>query len=158
MLRGATIALIFNRTLLMQDGVYDESAAVTLMSTDTDHILASLNTFGECFANILEVIIGLYLLTRQLGWVSIIPLLVIGLCAIGSTQVSKRIGGKAKIWTEAVQQRLAKTSSMLGNMKSIKMMGLGDFMFELVQGQRIRELSYQNSFRWIVLWINVFGT
>lgn len=33
MFRGATVGLIYNKTMKMQDGIYNESAAVTLMST-----------------------------------------------------------------------------------------------------------------------------
>ena len=75
--RGATVALIYNRTLLLQDGVYDESAAVTLMSTDVDNISSVLVLLNECWAETLEVAIGIYLLARQIGWVCIMPTIVV---------------------------------------------------------------------------------
>ena len=44
MFRGAAVGLIYNRTLNLQDGVYDEAAAVTLMSTDIERLLVSLTS------------------------------------------------------------------------------------------------------------------
>ena len=42
MFRGAAIGLIYNRTMSLRDGVYDEAAAVTLQSTDIERLLVSL--------------------------------------------------------------------------------------------------------------------
>ena len=42
MFRGATVGLIYDRTLSLRDGVYDEAAAVTLQSTDIERLLSSL--------------------------------------------------------------------------------------------------------------------
>jgi len=78
MFRGAAIALIYSKTLTLDDGVYDEAAAVTLMSTDVDNITYCLELLNECWSRSIELILGSILLTRELGWVSIIPLVVIG--------------------------------------------------------------------------------
>ena len=76
--RGAMVVLIYNHTLGIQDGIYDESAAVTLMSTDVDNIANVLVSLNECWAEVIEVTIGIYLLARQVGWVSIMPIIVVG--------------------------------------------------------------------------------
>ncbi|MCJ1311899.1 hypothetical protein MMC25_005572 [Agyrium rufum] len=137
MFRGASVGLIYNRTLILQDGVYDESAAVTLMSTDIDRIATSIRSADDVWAGIIQVSLGMYLLARQLGWVCVMPVLVILASSFGSSAVAKRIGGRQGIWAAAVQQRVAITSSMLGSMRSVKMMGLADMMTTTVQGQRI---------------------
>lgn len=77
MFRGATVSLIYNHTLSLQDGDYDVSAAVTLMSNDVDQITFCLEELHECWSRLLEVIIGLPLLTRQLGWIASMPLVVV---------------------------------------------------------------------------------
>lgn len=71
------VSLIYNRTLLLEDGVYEESAAVSLMSTDVDHIAFCLEELNECWSRLIEIAIGIPLLTMQLGWVSIMPLVVV---------------------------------------------------------------------------------
>lgn len=80
MFRGASVSLIYDKALQVGDGVYDESAAVTLMSTDVDQITECLTELNECWARVFEVILGVYLLAKQLGWACVVPLaLVIGM-------------------------------------------------------------------------------
>ena len=69
--------MIYEKTLTLIDGASDESAAVSLMSTDVDQISTCLREVNEIWSRILEIMIGLPLLTRQLGWVSIVPLIVV---------------------------------------------------------------------------------
>jgi ATP-binding cassette subfamily C (CFTR/MRP) protein 1 len=77
MLRGGLVGLIFSKTLVLRDGVYDESAAVTHMSTDIDRIVASMQNMHEVWARLIEVAIGVWLLSIQIGAVSIMPIIVV---------------------------------------------------------------------------------
>jgi ATP-binding cassette, subfamily C (CFTR/MRP), member 1 len=77
MLRGALVGIVYSKTLLLQDGVYDESAALTHMSTDVDRIGLSMMNMNEIWARLIEVAIGVWLLERQLGAVSIVPIIVV---------------------------------------------------------------------------------
>jgi hypothetical protein len=77
MFRGGMVTLIYSRALLLKDGVYEESAAISLMSNDVDQISDCLEELNEVWSRTIEIGIGLPLLTLQLGWVSIIPLLVV---------------------------------------------------------------------------------
>ena len=83
MFRGASIALIYNRTLHFAVGTYDESAAITLMSTDVDSITQCLGSLTDCWAGLIEVVLGTFLLARQVGWICIVPLLVVAGKGIG---------------------------------------------------------------------------
>jgi ATP-binding cassette, subfamily C (CFTR/MRP), member 1 len=58
--------------------------------------------------------------------------------SLGSTVVANMIGNRQKIWVEAIQRRIAITSSILESMKSIKMMGLTEAISAMIQGQRVR--------------------
>jgi ATP-binding cassette subfamily C (CFTR/MRP) protein 1 len=77
MFRGAMIGLIHARSLKLADSSHDDFAAITLMSTDVDIICDAIPTVFEVWAQLIEVGIGFWLLARQLGWVSIVPLLII---------------------------------------------------------------------------------
>jgi hypothetical protein len=77
MFRGATISLIYDRSLLISEDGCDKSAAVSLMSNDVDQIAFCLEELNECWSRLIEVFVGIPLLTFQLGWVSIVPLLVV---------------------------------------------------------------------------------
>jgi ABC-type multidrug transport system fused ATPase/permease subunit len=158
MFRGAAVGLIHNQTMKLQDGVYNESAAVTLMSTDIDRIATSMASVHEVWAQLIEVIIGTWLLARQVGWVSVIPVVLIILSSIGTQRVSRRYGNAQKIWTAATQKRIAMTSSMLGSMTSAKIMGLAGTMTESIQGQREAEVSLSRRYRWLSILVPVIGS
>ena len=157
MLRGGMIGLIYTHALSVQDGVNDDSAAVTLMSTDVDTISNAVTTVHEIWAQIIEVIIGFWLLARRLGWVSIVPFMIVLFCS----RLSKRIGGhlskRQKAWLAAQQKRIAMTSSMLGSMRSLKMMGSQDTVESIIQDQRLREIDMAKQFRWMMVLLNTIG-
>ena len=77
MFRGAMVSVIYESTLRLQSDVYDETKAITLMSTDIDTIANNIENVQELWARIAEVGIGIWLLERQLGWVCIAPIIVI---------------------------------------------------------------------------------
>lgn len=75
--RGAMVSLIYARSLELQSGVHDELTAITLMSTDLDRLISSLQSINEIWARIVEMAIGMWLLKRQLGWVCFAPIIVV---------------------------------------------------------------------------------
>lgn len=89
MFRGAMVSLIYARTLTLQPGLYDESAALTLMSTDVDRVTVSMQQVAEVWARAVEIAIGIWLLERQVGWICVAPILVVtGWWLIGRDQGS----------------------------------------------------------------------
>lgn len=66
--------------------------------------------------------------------------------------------GPARIeWSKAIQERVGATSSMLSQVKGMKMMGLSDFFHKLVQSLRIKELKLSIKFRWLLVQLNTLG-
>jgi hypothetical protein len=62
----------------MRDGVYDDSAAVTHMSTDVDSIDWIVFLVVETWGQLAEVFVGMFMLWNELGWWSLTPLAVVG--------------------------------------------------------------------------------
>jgi ATP-binding cassette subfamily C (CFTR/MRP) protein 1 len=77
MSRIAIVGLVHNRCLNIQDGVFDDAAAVTLISDDVEQTMFSSDLFHELWSQSLELCIGMYLLSKELGWVCIVPILVV---------------------------------------------------------------------------------
>ena len=77
MFRGATVALVYEHMLVLPVGVYDESAALTLMGTDVDRIVLCIANLNECWARVIEVAVGIALLAMQLGWICVMPVIVV---------------------------------------------------------------------------------
>ncbi len=71
------VSLIYAKTLEIRAGGVDESAALTLMSTDIDRLAISLQNLCEIWARVIELAIGIWLLGRQLGWVCVAPILLV---------------------------------------------------------------------------------
>ena len=70
--------------------------------------------------------------------------------------VTGRISGPSnhaqRSWIERIQERLRLTSSMLGDMKAVKTLGLSDKMFSIVQGMRMMEIETSERFRKLLIW------
>lgn len=74
--RGAMVSIIYEKSLEIQADLYNESKAITLMSTDIDRLAQSLAALCQIWASVIEMAIGLWLLERQIGWVCVAPILV----------------------------------------------------------------------------------
>jgi ATP-binding cassette subfamily C (CFTR/MRP) protein 1 len=60
----------------MRDGVYDDAAAVTHMSSDTDNVENFAWLCQEIWAQMVEFLIGMSMLWNQLGWWCLTPLAI----------------------------------------------------------------------------------
>ncbi|PYH89272.1 P-loop containing nucleoside triphosphate hydrolase protein [Aspergillus ellipticus CBS 707.79] len=149
MFRGTFVALIYDHTLVLRHGASDESAAVTLMSTDIDIIARSLEQASESWARLVEVAIGIWLLERQIGAICVAPILM---------YMATFMPGRQEVWVGAVQRRVGMISTVLGSMKSVKMSGLSELLATTLQGQRERELNLSRDFRWLIVWLNVLAS
>lgn len=74
MIRGGLISLISDITLVLDAKSVRESAAVTLMSTDVDRIIAGLELLDCMWASPIEIAAAVYLLYREIGLSCLVPL------------------------------------------------------------------------------------
>lgn len=64
------------------------------------------------------------------------------------------MGPSKGIWNAAVQKRVGVTSSALGNMKGLKLMGMTNIVSSDIQNLRVRELDLSKKFRRLIVWMN----
>ena len=81
MFRGSLISMIFDKMLKVDVDTLDDSAALTLMSTDVDRITTGLEDFHELWASPIDVEIAAWLLEQQIGWIAVVPI-IIALCQL----------------------------------------------------------------------------
>lgn len=74
-----------------------------------------------------------------------------------NTRASKIASEKQKVWNGALQTRIASTAAVLGSIKSVKMMGLGDKLSHTIQNLRVKEIDTAVGYRWMVLFTNMIG-
>lgn len=77
MTKGTLIGLINNAALRQSSSSYNDGIAPTLISTDTESVMRFASMFHETWAHVLEVIIGMAMLARQIRWAAPLPLVII---------------------------------------------------------------------------------
>lgn len=73
MIRGSLVAAIYRKTTEISLTALDNSAAVTLMSTDVERIVVGLKALHEFWANLVQVGISTWLLQQELGVACVAP-------------------------------------------------------------------------------------
>lgn len=175
-IRGALISVIYGKLLRLSLTRPDKSAAITLMSTDTDRICFVLERINELWAGIIEVAIATFLLEQQVGAACVAPAIVglskhsdqcfcshsyahhLLVCTFMSSLLSARSPKFQRVWFEAIQRRVAATSEVLNNIKGIKSMGVLPKVAEVLQSMRSDELRLSANYRWFTVCFNVIGT
>ncbi|OBT93873.2 hypothetical protein VE01_08497 [Pseudogymnoascus verrucosus] len=150
-LRGGLASLIFQKSMELSAAAADYGAAITLMSTDIEGIADGIKEMHEIWANVFELGVAVYLLQLYIGsacFIAVIPAVV---CSIVTSYSTEGIGPARGKWNSGVEKRVSTTSSMLAQIKGLKMMGLTDYMSELIQNLRIAELECSKKFRMFIV-------
>lgn len=145
--RGSLVSIIYSKTVDLSVTALDESVAVTLMSSDVQSICNGLELINDIWGVPLELAIVIYLLTLQLGIVALVPAILALISTVAIISMAKSMGHAQKIWMKSIQTRVDVTSTMLGSMKSVKMLGFTDWLADIVQGLRVSELQEAKLFR-----------
>ncbi|KAJ6446792.1 ABC multidrug transporter [Purpureocillium lavendulum] len=157
MYRGSLASLVYKKTIALRAVSIKESAPVTLMSTDVENIVNSGDAIHDIWASFIEIPVAVYLLSRQVGIVSVF-ILVPGFITSGAgALISPAMGPARVVWNKAIQERIGSVSNMLSQIKGVKMMGLTDFFHEKLRQMRVHELKLSVRFRWLLVQLNAFA-
>ncbi|KAH6957100.1 P-loop containing nucleoside triphosphate hydrolase protein [Fusarium avenaceum] len=156
-IRGCLVAAIYHKTTQMKITAADDSAALTLMSSDVERILSGATNAHELWANVLEVAIGCWLLYGKLGLAFISPLIVIAVCAIFLSWVITLVDKRQSGWMARIQNRVGLTANAISQMKLYKISGITEPVADLIQTLRVGEIEVGNSFRWLLILAAVLG-
>lgn len=157
MVRGALIGLLHDHALNTRGSSEENGRVITLLSNDIGNVENSGEMFHGTWSQFLEVVVGTLLLAREVGWLWPVPIIFIfcvlphlspasrtagfslTICVVCS-RVSRYVAINLKVeqgrWNKATQQRISATSSMLGAMKNIKMLGMQESVASHVQDLR----------------------
>lgn len=150
-IRGGLVTLMYTKTIDLSITALDESSALTLMSADVETITTSLFSFHDLWASFVEVGIAVYLLYIQLGLSCIAPAAVFVVCGGGMFFLTTWLPSAQKRWVEGIQYRVSFTATMLGSMRSIKLLGLSRVATTLTQALRVSEVALSSIFRRLLL-------
>jgi ATP-binding cassette, subfamily C (CFTR/MRP), member 1 len=76
MLRALLVTAIFNKTTEISITALDNSAAVTLMSTDVERIARGLREVHDIWAAVIQITLATWLLQREIGLACLAPVIV----------------------------------------------------------------------------------
>ncbi|KAE8344415.1 hypothetical protein BDV24DRAFT_171882 [Aspergillus arachidicola] len=155
MVRGSLVVVIFRKTLALDSSnSADNSASVTLMSTDIDGIASAFDAVHDIWACPIEIALGLWLLERHVGVACIAPALTaLGfLCFLASLYLARFMGRGRREWNQAVQKRVTHTSAFLHLIKEVRMLGLREAISNRIQQLRVTELDLSKRFRVMTAW------
>lgn len=148
-MRGCLVAAVFEKTTRIDSSQYDMTAPVSLVSTDMERIIAGCKDVHEVWANAVQVAIAIWLLYCELGIACVAPAAVATISSLGSFLMSSYADKAQVSWMEATQERVGATAKAIAGMRSIKLLGLSDGVFSLLQKLRDAELHSARHFRYI---------
>ncbi|KAF2667127.1 P-loop containing nucleoside triphosphate hydrolase protein [Microthyrium microscopicum] len=156
MIRGALCSLVYDSALSTKTGD-DELAAVTLTSNDIDTIINNIEPIWGIPSSLITASIGIYLLWSRMGPISFAPIVMLIISFFIQRWIGITLSKRRAIWTKAIQKRVGLTTNILRSMKGVKMSGLVDTAANLIQAERIHELSLGTRTRWFIVWMNGFA-
>ncbi|CAG7561621.1 unnamed protein product [Fusarium equiseti] len=147
LLRGVLVSAVFSKATGISTAATDDSAAVTLMSSDVDVIVRAVREIHEFWANIIQLAIATWLLSTHIGYAASGPIIV-SLVALIATVLVSPLARKYQIgWLEKTQKRVGITSAMIGHIKSIKCSGLAQNLSDTILNLRAEEIRASRPFR-----------
>lgn len=147
MVRGALASAVYKKTTRARLDDADNSAAVTLMSTDVERVQMGLLSLHEFWANAIQGAVAAYLLYRQIGVAFTASIVVVLVTVVVLSLVVRLAGPRQKAWMSVIQKRVGLTSNIIGNMKHLKISGLTAAVEEAIQDLRKHELEMGSRFR-----------
>ncbi|KAJ9480943.1 hypothetical protein VN97_g12573 [Penicillium thymicola] len=148
---------IFIKATEARIGTGDDSAAVTLMSTDMERIDAGLRNLHETWASIVQAALAGWMLYIRIGVPFVVPVGVVVICFIGLGIVINFTGDSQRSWMAGVQKRVGLTATVIASMKNLKISGLSITIGDFVQNLRVQELAAGSRFRKILIVAALLG-
>ncbi|KAH7257946.1 P-loop containing nucleoside triphosphate hydrolase protein [Fusarium tricinctum] len=151
MARGCLAAYVYRSTTEGKMTDISDAAVLTVMSTDVERVLYGFHGLHDFWANIIEIGLGCFLLERELGLAFISPIVVILLCVLVTSIIAWLVGERQSRWMARIESRVGLTSSIISNIKSLRISGITTPVRDLVQKMREQELKIGNKFRWLLI-------
>ncbi|KAL1604928.1 hypothetical protein SLS60_004469 [Paraconiothyrium brasiliense] len=157
MTRSILVTEIYIQATKARIGVSDDSAALTLMSTDMERIRYGMRFLHEVWVSVLQAALAAWLLYNRVGVVFVAPIGIIIAGFVALAFLTKYTGDSQRRWMAAVQERVGLTATVISSMKNLKISGLSAAIGSTVQRLRIDELAASVLFRKIFIAAALLG-
>ncbi|KAJ5752420.1 hypothetical protein N7520_009337 [Penicillium odoratum] len=157
MLRSILVTETFITATKARIGTNNDSAALTLMSTDIERIRMGFRQLHDIWASLIQVALCAWMFDRQLGVVFVAPIGVVILCFAGLVILMNFIGAAQRRWMSLVQRRVGLTATVISSMKNLKISGLSSSVAIFLQKLRVEELTAGVHYRKIYIGAALLG-
>ncbi|KAH7371052.1 P-loop containing nucleoside triphosphate hydrolase protein [Pyrenochaeta sp. MPI-SDFR-AT-0127] len=151
MTRSILVTEIFIKATKARIALGDDSAALTLMSTDMERIRVGFRSLHEPWAASIQAALASWMLYNRLGVVFLVPIGMVMVCFTFLAILMNWTGDSQKAWMSGVQKRVGLTATVISSMKNLKISGLTSPVGEFVQKLRVIELA--KGVRWRKIFI-----
>ncbi|KAM3474463.1 hypothetical protein MY5147_004238 [Beauveria neobassiana] len=146
-MRGGLVTLIIHKAHSITEEEAKRSAAVTLMTTDIDGITTGIPQCLQIPIGILEIVLGMYVLSRFIGISAFSVFGPLVASTIVAYFVARSMATRFSSWNKDIELRVAKTAKILPQITAIKMLGLGPTVATFLQYLRDQEIECSKSYR-----------
>lgn len=157
MARSILVTETFIKATQARIGTADDSAALTLMSTDMERIMMGFRSLHDFWASIVQAALAAWMLYIRLGVVFVVPMGVVVVCFGGLAVLMNFTGDSQRAWMAGVQKRVGLTATVIASMKNLKISGLSAAVRDFLQRLRVEELASGARFRKIAIIAALFG-
>jgi ABC-type bacteriocin/lantibiotic exporter with double-glycine peptidase domain len=151
MARSILVTEIYLKATIARIGTTNDSAALTLMSTDVERIIAGFRALHEIWVITIQVVIAGWMLYNRVGVVLVAPIGLVIVCTAGLMALMHFTGDSQRTWMSSVQKRVGLTAVVIASMKNLKISGLTSAVGNFVQKLRVEELAAGSRFRVIFI-------
>ncbi|KAM0343557.1 hypothetical protein ACHAPU_008452 [Fusarium lateritium] len=149
--RADLVTLIHSHTLELSSSSSARDAASTLMSAHVERFAIGSRNMHECWACIVEVALGVWLLERQLH-VAVAATGGLTFVFVALTiAVLPPAGARQGQWLKSMEMRIAATTQSLQSIKGVKMTGVSGAIYKGLCRLRKAEAGRLRRFRYVLL-------
>lgn len=157
MTRSILVTEIFTKATKAHIAIGDDSAALTLMSTDIERIRVGFRSLHETWASMIQAALAAWMLYNRLGVVFVAPIGIVIVCFTGLGILINFTGDSQRAWMSGVQKRVGLTATVIASMKNLRISGLSAAVSSFVQKLRVKELAAGARFRKIFITAAILG-
>lgn len=113
MARSILVTEVFIRATKAQSGTGDDSAALTLMSTDIERINVGFRALHDIWASTILVVLASWMLYNHLGPIFAAPIGIVIVCLLGLSILMKFTGDSQRSWMAGMRFHLVSPFKLL---------------------------------------------
>jgi ABC-type multidrug transport system fused ATPase/permease subunit len=157
MTRSILVTEIFDRATKARIGTGDDSAALTLMSTDMERIRVGFRNLNDLWTAPLEASLAAWMLYNRLGIIFLAAIGIVIACFICLAILISFTGDSQRAWMTGVQRRTGLTATVIASMKNLRISGLTGSVSNFIQMLRVEELAAGARYRKIFIMAATLG-